>query len=182
MWSTMGLERVYCSFLQIKTRIVIWIFKCQVFYKVTGTIQSDRKFCIFLKLFKILYAKSFWELASVWDWAKMWFLSLRNHVSLIKCPGVPSSRIPWAITSKIQSGNWATREAAGATLFNCPLMCTTWLSISPARQLWIWVKIRWSQKIVLGCGKTLKLYIYLILLLWLPVRNVNYSKAWLKVH
>lgn len=116
-----------------------------------GVLKSDRnrsnrqEVLHFAQLFKIRWTKSSLELGSslVQGRDEMWLLGLRNCVCLIKC--VLGSRIPWAITSTSQSGNWAMREAAGATIFNYPLMSSTWLSISPAWQLWIRGKTRWSQ-------------------------------------
>lgn len=108
-------------------------------------------------------------------------MGLRNHVCLIKCPGVLSSRVPWIITSKSQSGYWAMRKVAGATVFNYPLMLPHDFPLAQQDTSGFGLQSG-DLKIVWGCGKTLKLklYIYLILLVCLPIWKPNYSKAWLK--
>lgn len=136
----------------------------------------ERKFCI---SYRYLNPLDYCIPSSVPTRAEMWPVGLGNHVWLIKYPGIPSSKIPWAKSSKVSQviGQWEKQQEPQ---YLTPLMCTTWLSISPARQLRVLRVKSGDLKIVWGCGKTLKLDIYLRLLVCLPIGKPNYSEAWLK--
>ena len=120
---------------------------------MTGTIQIDRKFCVswsYLKSSVLNHPRSLADLHSelelkcdFWVWESVF------------------DQVPWcaqvqdSVSCNFQgSGNWTLKEASRTSIFNHPLVCPTWLSISPARQCWMWIKIRWAQDRLRMCKDT----------------------------
>lgn len=147
---------------------------------MTGSIQIDRKFCIFWSYLKYSRLNHLKSLADLWSEIELncnlW--AWKNHVwsGALVSPVLGFHELWLAGVSQV-IGQWGKQQeqsyltAPWRVPHDSPL----------AQQDGSGCRLKLGDlKIVGGCGKTLKLNIYLRLLAWLPVGKPNYSKDFLK--